>query len=80
MHQPSREEIEKAIQKMPANEKIDLVDSILESLNDGNLVLTPAVRDELDKRLETYQEDRETAKSWDEVRSRWEMDPRKPSA
>lgn len=79
MHQPSREEIEKAIQKMPANEKIDLVDSILESLDDGNLVLTPAVRHELDKRLGTYDEDRRTAKSWEEVLSRPDLPTDTPS-
>lgn len=74
MRQPSREDMEEAIRNMPASDKIDLVDAIWDSIEEKDIALAPTVRSLLEKRLETYEQDKLRARGWQEVRKRWKKD------
>lgn len=48
------EETEKSISELPFSKKIDLVDMILDSIKAEDVLLSPAVRSVLARRVESY--------------------------
>jgi len=63
---PSREDID----RMTDAEKLDLIDELWDSLEDKAFPLTPEQAAELDRRMETFDEDIKHAISWDELEAK----------
>jgi putative addiction module component (TIGR02574 family) len=74
MDQPAWEALEEAIRKLSFNEKLDLVDAILDSMEEKDIPLAPAVQSVLGKRLASRERNKLEAKAWPEVRARWITD------
>ena len=57
---------------LPVVERILLVEDIWDSITAGPeaVVLSPAQREELDRRLEAYHRDPQAGSPWDEVKAR----------
>ena len=63
---PSREDID----RMTDAEKLDLIDELWDSLEDKAFPPTPEQAAELDRRMETFDEDIKHAISWDELEAK----------
>ena len=59
-----------SILELPASERLQLMEAIWDSLVEvpGAVALSDHVREELDRRLEAYYADPESARPWDEVK------------
>ncbi len=57
-----------AILAMSPEERLELIERLWESLEPRDIALTPAQRAELNRRLDTLEEDAKTARPWDDVR------------
>ncbi|HEU0166906.1 MAG TPA: addiction module protein [Chloroflexota bacterium] len=57
------------IQQMTAKERLDLIDALWLSLSPDDLRLTPEQAAELDRRLETFEEDAAAAVPWEVVKA-----------
>lgn len=59
-----------SILELPASERLQLVEAIWDSLVEvpEAIPLTDSVREELDRRLEAYYADPESARPWSEIR------------
>jgi len=59
-----------SILELPASERLQLVEAIWDSLVEvpGAVPLSDHVREELDRRLDAYYADPESARPWDEVK------------
>jgi putative addiction module component (TIGR02574 family) len=55
------------VSKLTATEKFDLIDDLWRSLSPDDLVVTPAVRAELDRRLDQLERDGPVGVAWEEV-------------
>jgi putative addiction module component (TIGR02574 family) len=55
------------ISKLSADEKCDLIDDLWRSLSPDDLVLKPALRAELDRRLERLDRDGPVGVAWEDV-------------
>jgi len=62
----SREDID----RMTDAEKLDLIDVLWDSLEDRAFPLTPEQMAELDRRMDTFDEDIKSAISWDEYKAK----------
>ncbi len=62
----SREDID----RMTDAEKLDLIDELWDSLEDRAFPLTPEQMVELDRRMETFDEDIKSAITWDELEAK----------
>ncbi len=62
----SREDID----RMTDAEKLDLIDVLWDSLEDRAFPLTPEQMVELDRRMETFDEDIKSAITWDELEAK----------
>jgi putative addiction module component (TIGR02574 family) len=60
------------IAKLSARERLALIEVLWDSLEQGDLPITPAQAAELDSRDETYEHDAAKAQSWEIVRKRIE--------
>ena len=64
-------EVVKEAAKLPVEDRLDLIDAIYDTLEDGDILLTPVVQNQLEERLATLEQDRKTAKPWNEIRDRY---------
>jgi putative addiction module component (TIGR02574 family) len=55
------------VSKLTADEKFDLIDDLWRSLSPEDLVLRPALRAELDRRLERLDRDGPVGVAWEDV-------------
>lgn len=55
------------LSKLTADEKIDLIDDLWRSLSSDDLALTPALRAELDRRLDRLDRDGPDGVAWEDV-------------
>jgi putative addiction module component (TIGR02574 family) len=55
------------LSKLTADEKCDLIDDLWRSLSSDDLTLTPALRAELDRRLERLDRDGPVGVAWEDV-------------
>jgi len=57
--------------ELPASERLQLVEAIWDSLAEdpGDVPVSDAVREELDRRLAAYEADPSSARPWDEIRA-----------
>jgi putative addiction module component (TIGR02574 family) len=55
------------VKALSADQKLDLMDLLSESLEDDHIQVSPEVRDEVESRLTTYEEDKKTAMPWREA-------------
>ena len=62
--------------KLTVPERLELISQLWDSLEDKDVPLTAAQRDELDRRLETLEDDRKDAVSWTDIKA--EMERRCP--
>ncbi len=60
------------IAKLSARERLALIEVLWDSLEQGDLPITPAQAAELDVRDQTYEHDAANAQSWEVVRKRIE--------
>lgn len=60
------------IAKLSARERLALIEALWDSLEQGDLPITPTQAAELDGRDETYEHDAANAQSWEVVRKRIE--------
>lgn len=58
--------------RLPASERIALIATLWNSLEEEQLAMTPAQEAELDKRLETLDEDRRQGTPWGDVKEEME--------
>ena len=58
------------INQMSDAEKLELIDELWDSLEDKAFPLTPEQMAELDRRMETFDEDIKHAISWDEYKAK----------
>ena len=56
------------IDDLTRDERLDLLDQIWDSLNDEDVPLTEAQREELDRRLERFDTEGPVGVSWEQVR------------
>ncbi|SFN67615.1 addiction module protein [Nitrosospira briensis] len=52
------------VRALTADQKLELMDLLSESLEEDNIPVSPEVRDEVESRLTTFDEDKETALPW----------------
>jgi putative addiction module component (TIGR02574 family) len=52
------------IKALTADQKLELMDLLSESLEEEQIPVSPEVRDEVESRLRTYDEDKKTAMPW----------------
>lgn len=64
------EQILAAALGLPAEERVRLVDALVESLDDDASAITEAQREVLDHRLEAYHRDPAAGSPWAEVKAR----------
>lgn len=64
-------EVMKEAAKLPVDERLDLIDAIYDTMEDGDIPLTDRHKFELDARLGTLEQDRKTAKPWNEIRNKY---------
>ena len=62
----------KQIAKLSAGERLALIEALWDSLEQGDLPITPAQAAELDRRDETYEQDAAGAQPWEVVKKRIE--------
>ncbi len=55
------------LSKLTADEKYDLIDDLWRSLSSDDLTLTPALRAELDRRLDRLDRDGPVGVAWEDV-------------
>jgi putative addiction module component (TIGR02574 family) len=55
------------VSKLTTDEKFDLIDDLWRSLSANELAVTPALRTELDRRLERLDRDGAVGIAWEEV-------------
>jgi putative addiction module component (TIGR02574 family) len=55
------------VSKLTADEKYDLIDDLWRSLSSDDLTLTPALRAELDRRLDRLDRDGPLGVAWEDV-------------
>jgi putative addiction module component (TIGR02574 family) len=55
------------LSKLTADEKLDLIDDLWRSLTPDDLVLGPALRGELDRRLDRLDRDGPVGVAWEDV-------------
>lgn len=55
------------VSKLTADEKYDLIDDLWRSLSSDDLMLTPALRAELDRRLDRLDQDGPVGVEWEDV-------------
>ena len=60
------------IAHLSARERLVLIEALWDSLEQGDLPITPAQAAELDDRDETYEQDAANAQSWEVIRKRIE--------
>ena len=58
------------IQRLTPEERLDLIEKLSDSLTDDQVPVRPAVRAEIERRLDTYAQDIKTAIPWDEAKAR----------
>jgi putative addiction module component (TIGR02574 family) len=54
--------------RLSPRQRLDLIESLWESLEDEDIPLTDAQRAELDRRIAGFDQDREQSISWDELK------------
>lgn len=54
--------------RLPAPERLWLIEVLWDSLSDADIPLTPAQREELERRLATFDRDRAEAVSWESLK------------
>ncbi len=61
------------IAKLSVSERIQLVEDIWDSIlpESGEIPLTPAQQEEIDRRLDDYRQNLDAVSSWEEVRKRF---------
>ncbi len=52
------------VKALTADQKLELMDLLSESLEENQIPVSPEVRDEVESRLKTYDEDKKTAMPW----------------
>jgi len=52
------------VKALTADQKLELMDLLSESLEENNIPVSPEVRDEVESRLTTFDEDKKTALPW----------------
>ena len=52
------------VKALSADQKLDLMDLLSKSLEEDHIPVSPEVRDEVESRLKTYDEDKKTAMPW----------------
>jgi len=62
------------VSKLTADEKFDLIDDLWRSLSPDEIALTPALRAELDRRLERLDRDGPVGVDWEEVHAEMTSD------
>ena len=62
----------RAIAKLTAEQRLMLIEALWDSLEQDDLPVTPAQAAELDRRMETYEQDVANAQPWEAVRKRIE--------
>ncbi len=60
------------IAKLTAEQRLALIEALWDSLEQDDLPITPAQAAELDRRMETYEQDAVNAQPWEAVRKRIE--------
>ena len=55
--------------RLSPRERLDLIESLWESLDDEDLPVTDAQRAELDRRIAGFDQDRERSISWDQLKA-----------
>src|ERR1019366_959312 len=65
------------IEQLTPEERIDLMERLWDSLSDEHLPVAPSVRAEIERRLETYPQDRAAAIPWDDAKATL-LTPRAP--
>ncbi len=60
------------IAKLTAEQRLALIEALWDSLEQDDLPITPAQAAELDRRMETYEQDAANAQPWEAVRKRIE--------
>ncbi|MBX9747063.1 MAG: addiction module protein [Hyphomonadaceae bacterium] len=63
------------ITKLSAAERLSLIGDIWDSLADSDVPLSPAQREELDRRLASFDEDKKQTVSWEALKA--DLDARK---
>ena len=58
------------IVRLTPQERLSLIEQLWDSLSDADLPLTPAQKAELERRLATFDRDREQAVTWESLRAR----------
>jgi putative addiction module component (TIGR02574 family) len=58
------------ISRLTVAEKLELIGDLWDSIDHRDIALTPAQMAELDRRLETFDEDIKTAISWEEFEAK----------
>jgi putative addiction module component (TIGR02574 family) len=64
------------LSKLTADEKLELIDELWQSLHPDELALTPEAEAELDRRLDRLEREGPVGHDWEDVRA--EMTSRKP--
>lgn len=59
-----------SIEKPTAAERLDLIEKLWDSLSDAQVPVRPEIHAEIERRLQTYPEARESAVSWEKAKSR----------
>ena len=60
------------IAKLSAQQRLELIQALWDSLDQDDLPITPAHAAELERRMETHEQDAATAEPWDVVHKRIE--------
>jgi putative addiction module component (TIGR02574 family) len=55
--------------RLSPRQRLDLIESLWESLQDKDLPVTDAQRAELDRRIAGFDQDREHSVSWDQIKA-----------
>ncbi len=58
------------IKALTADQKLELLDLISESLEEDQIPVTPEIRDEIKSRLETLLQDKAASVAWKDVKQR----------
>ncbi|MGD9966814.1 MAG: addiction module protein [Hyphomonadaceae bacterium] len=60
------------IDSMTVQERLALIEQLWDSLSDQAVPLTEAQRQELERRLETFDQEKSKAVTWDEIKADWD--------
>lgn len=55
--------------RLTPQERLSLIEQLWDSLSDAEIPLTPAQKGELERRLATFDRDREQALTWDSLKA-----------